>query len=512
MRVFAEVECGDASATGSARDRPAERRLARRTTAERKRDGGLAWIVLNRHSQTVRKGGCVMQQDSQAIMVARSPTRGSSVKYGIGFVLLAAIVGAVFYFSIYRSYIGAHKIDTAEAFILMLLALAIGDFVSVKTKALIPSIFVTAALFIVGFWTVFPKNILELGGIAPNLPGFFVMMMVTHLGTMLNKDELIAQWKTVLVTIAGMLGIILAVMTIGRMLVGTDIAATATPPLTGGLVSAIIMQNAVKANDYLVIIAMAMYVLQGFVGFPLINYCLRIEGQDMLRRFRAGEISLESVKAKKKADIETGLGVGGDTDKYRIFPATPKEYQTDFVILLKTVVLVIVSGYLEPLTGGTVSKFVFALVLGVAAAETGFIERKPLDLSRSFGLFLTIIMMFVFSGLKSVTLEMLQKILLDYAILISLSTIGIAALSIPLGKMIGLSKAMSFAIGLGTIAGGFPASYVLSNESAKLQSANEQEYEFLLEHFLPKTLVSGFVSATSGSVIIAGLFAKIYFG
>ncbi len=444
-------------------------------------------------------------------MIAQPTVRKSSWKGAIATLTLILIVGSIAYLSIYKSYLGEIKLGTAEAFMLMLLALAVGDFVSIKTKAMIPSIFVTAALFIVGFWTIFPKNILELAGIAPNLPGFFVMVMVTHLGTMLNKDELIAQWKTVVVTIAGMAGIVLAIMTIGRLFVGTEIAAVATPPLTGGLVSAIIMQNAVKGNDYLVIIAMAMYVLQGFVGFPLINFCLKIEGRNVLKKYRAGEISLESIKGMKKTDIETGLGDSGATDRYRLFSPTPKAYQTEFIMLLKTVVLVIVSGYLETLSAGSVSKFVFALILGVVAAETGFIERKPLDLSRSFGLFLTIIMMFVFSGLKSVTLDMLEKIILDYAILISLSTAGIALLSIPLGKMLGLSKSMSFAIGLGTIAGGFPASYVLSNESAKLQSANEKEYEFLLEHFLPKTLVSGFVSATSGSVIVAGLFAKIYF-
>ncbi len=444
-------------------------------------------------------------------MVAQPTIKKLNWKGAIASLTLLLIVGSIGYLSIYKSYLGEIKLGTAEAFMLMLLALALGDFVSVKTKAMIPSIFVTAALFIVGYWTIFPKNILELGGIAPNLPGFFVMVMVTHLGTMLNKDELIAQWKTVVVTVAGMAGIVLGIMTIGRLFVGTEIAATATPPLTGGLVSAIIMQNVVKGNDYLVIIAMAMYVLQGFVGFPLINLCLKIEGRNMLKKYRAGEISLESIKGTKQTDLESGLSTESAKDKYRIFAATPKQYQTEFIILLKTVVLVIISGYLEPLTNGAVSKFVFALILGVLAAETGFIERKPLDLSRSFGLFLTIIMMFVFSGLKSVTLDMLQQIIVDYAILISLATAGIALLSIPLGKMIGLSKSMSFAIGLGTIAGGFPASYVLSNESAKLQSANEKEYEFLLEHFLPKTLVSGFVSATSGSVIVAGIFAKVFF-
>ena len=189
----------------------------------------------------------------------------------------------------------------------------------------------------------------------------------------------------------------------------------------------------------------------------------------------------------------------------------PKDYQTDFIILLKTLVLVIISSYLEVLTKGYVSKYVFALLIGVLAAEIGFIERKPLEISRSFGLFLTIIMMYVFSGLKSVTIEMLQKILFDFGVLITLSTAGIALVSIIVGKLIGMSKSMAFAIGLGTIAGGFPASYVLSNESAKLQAKDEKEYEFLLEHFLPKTLVSGFVSATSGSVIIAGIIAKMFF-
>lgn len=199
------------------------------------------------------------------------------------------------------------------------------------------------------------------------------------------------------------------------------------------------------------------------------------------------------------------------TSKFKIFPDTPKEFQTDYIILLKTLVLVVISSYLQTLTNGAVSKYVFALLIGVLAAEVGFIERKPLELSRSFGLFITIIMMFVFSGLNSVTIEVLKSIILNFVILITLATVGIALFTIPLGKRLGLSKAMSFAIGLGTIAGGFPASYVLSNESAKLLSETDEEYKLLLEHFLPKTLVSGFVSATSGSVIIAGLFVNMFF-
>jgi len=428
-------------------------------------------------------------------------TKKNSSLYLIIVIVIAAVLG---YFTIYRNMAGEYILNASEAFMLMLAALAIGEVISIRTKAAIPSIFITAGIFIIGFWTIFPKDILQISGIGKSMPGLFVMIMVTHLGTMLDKDELVAQWKTVVVTLAGMAGVCLTIMTVGRLLVGTEVAATATPPLTGGLVSAIIMQGAVEGNEYLVVIAMAMYVLQGFIGFPLINMCLKIEGKNVLTKYRAGALTLEDIKGGKK-DKKDGKS------RIRIFPETSGQYKTDYIILLKTLVLVVISGYLQNLTNGVVSKYVFALLIGVLAAETGFIERKPLETSRSFGLFITIIMMFVFAGLSSVTIEVLKSIIINFIILIALATIGIALLAIPIGKKIGLSKSMAFAIGLGSIAGGFPASYVLSNESAKLLSDNDDEYELLLEHFLPKTLVSGFVSATSGSVIIAGLFVSLFF-
>lgn len=419
-------------------------------------------------------------------------------------IVLGVIVAGLFcYYSVYKNLGPDGKMDTATAFFFMLLTLVIGEIVSIRTKAALPAIFITAVLFIAGFWTFFPKNILQVGGIAPNLPGFCVMIMVANLGTMLDKDELIAQWRTIIVTLAGMAGVILLVMTAGWLILGKMTAVVASPPLTGGLVSAIMMQEAVQGDTHLFILAMAVYVLQGFAGFPLTNMCLKIEGRNMLKKMCAGGLNADG-SAMQAAPKPSTL-------KYRIFPETPKAYQTDYIIMLKLVLLVIVSGYLETFTGGAVSKFVFALVMGVAAAELGFIERKPLERSRSLGMFMMIIMMYVFSGLNNITMEILVNLLIEFAVLIVLSVIGIALVAIPVGVKLGMSKAMSFAIGLGSLAGGFPASYVLSEEAAKILSSNEEEYNILLDHFLPKTLVAGFVSATTGSVLIAGVFISLFF-
>ncbi len=101
-----------------------------------------------------------------------------------------------------------------------------------------------------------------------------VMMMVVHLGTMLDIQELIDQWKTVVVTLAGMLGILVVILTVGTVILGKETAAVAAPPLTGGFVAAMMMQS-VAPTEHLAILAMAVYVLQGFVGYPLTSICLK---------------------------------------------------------------------------------------------------------------------------------------------------------------------------------------------------------------------------------------------
>ncbi|MBC2857182.1 hypothetical protein H3N56_12125 [Cetobacterium sp. 2A] len=423
----------------------------------------------------------------------------------IGWLIIILSVVSIFYFEIYKVWKGENSLTTQSAFLLMLICLIVGEIISIKTKAFVPSMFVSAILFVLGFWTFFPKNILQLGGVAPNLPTFLVMLMVVHLGTMLNIQELINQWRTVLVTLGGMLGILIAILTVGSLILGVDTAAIAAPPLTGGFVAALMMQGAAGDNQHLFILAMAVYVLQGFIGYPLTSLCLKKEGKDLIKKYREGTLKLDndSTSNSKNKNIKKY--------KWDLFEKIPTKYQSDFTNIFTMVVLVVLSGYLEIISAGYISKFVWALILGVFAAALGFIEPQILIKSRSMGFVYTIIMMFVFSQLNSITPETLVLLLKDFAILIVLATLGIAIVSIPLGRFLGWSTAMSFAIGLGSLAGGFPASYVLSVEAAKVVSETEEEYKIVEENILPKTLVSGFVSATSGSVFIAGAVLAFFF-
>ena len=247
----------------------------------------------------------------------------------IGWICLLVAMVSVFYFEIYQVAIGKGKLTTESAFLLMLICLIIGETISTRTKAFVPSMFISAVLFVIGFWTFFPKDILQLGGVAKNLPTFLVMMMVVHLGTMLDIKELIDQWKTVIVTLAGMLGILIVVLTVGALILGKETAAIAAPPLTGGFVAALMMQGAAGNNQHLFILAMAVYVLQGFVGYPLTSICLKLEGKQLIKKYKIGELKLEN---KEKIDEKK---INSRKYQWDLFPKIPAKYQSDFTNLLQ---------------------------------------------------------------------------------------------------------------------------------------------------------------------------------
>ena len=312
--------------------------------------------------------------------------------------------------------------------------------------------------------------------------------------------------ETVVITL-GMPGYMIVVLSAGAFLIDMKTAAVAAPPLTGGFVAAMMMQSVAPTKE-LAILAMAVYVLQGFVGYPLTSICLKRESKLVLAARAANKETATESGARQK---ETKIASAEAKNMESLFPQIPERYRSDFTYLFTIAFLTVISGYLDTLSFGYISKFVWALILGVFATLFGFTEKNALVKARSMGFVYTAIMMFVFSGLQSVTPATLVLLLKQFAVLIVLATAGVALLSIPVGRKLGMSTPMSFALGLGTLAGGFPASYTLSVEAAKVMSSNEEEYQLLEEHLLPKTLVAGFVSATSGSVFIAGIVMAIFF-
>lgn len=392
--------------------------------------------------------------------------------------------------------------DLLMAFSIVLIILSIGDVISTKTKAFVPSVFVSALLFLLGYWTFLRVDIVEVAGFAKPIVYLSMYLLVTHMGTLLTIKELVAQWKTILIALAGIIGICIMTMTIGRMLFGFNTAVVATPPLTGGIVAAIIMSEAATGLNLpdLAVLAIITYVMQGFVGYPITAMMLRKEGNRLLDGFRSGTI--KSVDTYEVKEIEV---------KKKLIPPVPKKYLSTYLILAKlgvtALAAIVFAGVLKDYAGINISAFVFCLFFGVIAQEIGFVEQRPLNTSGSFGFLITILMAFIFSNLSKATPAMLAQIAIPLGGIIISGVFGMGVLSMVVGKALGYTKEMSFAVAL-TALYGFPPNYVLTEEAAKALATTDEENEFLMESMLPKMLVGGFTTVTIVSVVIAGIFVN----
>ena len=386
------------------------------------------------------------------------------------------------------------------AFTIILIVLTSGEIISMKTKAFVPSVFVSAVLFLIGFWTFMPKDIIAMGSFAAPIVNVAMYLLLVHMGTLMNLEELLSQWRTVLIALAGIFGICIMTLTIGKTLFGWQTVVAATPPLTGGVVASILMSKAAtdKGLTSIAVLATCMYVMQGFVGYPISAFCLKKEAKRLLGLYRNGGKEAHLAKSETASELTS--------PRKKLIPPLPEEYQTPYVILLKLGFV----GWLASKIGPVVhiNDFVLCLILGVIGCEIGFLEEKSLNKANSFGFLMTVLMAFIFANLSQATPAMLKQIAIPLFGIIILGVIGMYIMSLILGKALGFSKQMAFACTL-TALYGFPADYILTHEAIKSVCETNEEKEYVIDDMLPKMLVAGFTTVTIASVIIAGFFVKL---
>ena len=382
----------------------------------------------------------------------------------------------------------------------LVLFLFIGDVVAIRTKAWVPSIFISAVLFLIGYWTFFPENIVELSGIPPAVAVMLIYLLITNMGTLLSVQELINQWKTILIALAGILGIIAALFAIGTFLFGSETIIVAIPPLVGGLVSALIMSEGAAAAGLpsLAVFAIVIYVMQGFAGYPLTSVMLKKEGKRLLEQFRNGEIEEKHVE---------GGNIDSKVDELKLFKWMPEKYNTEFFKFFRLAFVGYlayqVSVWIAPVV--EIHAFVLCLLFGVLATSVGFLEKHPLKKANGFGFAILGLMLFILDGLKKATPDMMVELIWPLVGCIVIGVAGMYVFSLIMGKVLKVSKEMAFAVSL-TALYGFPADYIITNEVINSLTTDEKEREVLTSHMLPPMLVAGFITVTIVSVVLAGIF------
>lgn len=400
------------------------------------------------------------------------------------------------------------------ALLILCVTYAIGDTIGTLTKAWIPSVFVVAFLFLLGYWTFFPKDIVNIGGLGAPLGGTLaIMFCITHMGSSISIEELKRQWKIIIICLAGLVGMIACCLLICPLFIDFNYIISGLPPLTGGIVAATMMQEAAlnAGLERAGVLAICMYVCQGFAGYPLTAIMLKKEGRKLLKSYRDGTAE----KTAKAGEIDTVNGklITETKKRKKLIPEIPNKYYSTALSLASILIIAFISSLLSLWTKSfmgvyAINQAVIALVLGIVATEFGFLRPNVLKENGCFNFLMFVLMIYVFSGLNNATPELLLEIIGPMLFIIVVGVIGMCICSFIAGKILKVSPYMAIATSL-TALYGFPPNYVLTDEASKALAETEEEKAFLMDSMLPQMIVGGFVTVTITSVIIASIFIPL---
>ncbi len=381
----------------------------------------------------------------------------------------------------------------------------VGDYVSNKTKGLISTIVVGCLIYLVGFWTgVIPTDSLTSTNLPAVMSTFGIALMITNLGTMINIEDLLREWKTVVIALVGLVGLAVGSFTIGIWLFGKVYSLAAASPISGGIIAGIITNEyAVAANrPEIGGFAMLLVGFQMFIGMPITSFILKKEANKMLK---SGNLSNALENKKKSINI-------------KFIPDMPKSMQTDTIYIAKLAIVAVLAAFVAQLTiipGSKPVNYILNpniayLIFGILFTEIGFLDKHCLSKAGSMGILMLGIISILPGSLVTITPKVFLSMVYPIVGTLVLAVIFISIFSVIMGKILGYTPGISIAIGL-TAMVAYPGTQIITEEVVKGLDATDEEKKAIMNNLLPKMLVGGFVTVTIASVVFAGIVAPHIF-
>lgn len=386
------------------------------------------------------------------------------------------------------------------SFTILALVFGIGDIVSNKTKAILSGTIVGCVVYLVGYLTgIIPTDSVDSTFLPSLMSSFGISLVITNLGTMMNLEELIREWKTVVISLAGLVGVAVVAFTVGSWVFGREWALLGSAPISGGLIATVMASDAANAagrGDIAAYVTL-LCAFQMFVGLPIASFALKKEAARLLNSgaLKIGEATAEAGPTKKFS--------------IKLIKKWPDSMRSSTITLAKVAMVALISVWLSDLTkfGGDsqfINQNVMFLIMGVVFTELGFLEKNSLQSAGAFGFLMIGTLSILPGNFKSIDLPSLINMIWPIVGMLLFSAVGIAILSSIAGKIIGVSPYISIAIGVCCLFG-YPCTQIVTEEVLTSLHQNEEVTEAVRSELLPRMLVGGFTSVTIASVIFAGI-------
>lgn len=380
------------------------------------------------------------------------------------------------------------EFDMIQSGLWVLIIMAVGEALSKKMKAMLPSLMTSSVLFLILTWSgIVPSTIIEDSKLLA-FSSVIMMFIVIGMGISMNPKELIENWRVVALSAIcyiGQIGILLGVIS---FIFDRNIALASLP---GGAATALIIQERAREFGYehIVVLSALLLSVQGFVACPLVGWMLRKE----IRRYQSENKDTNQLK------IETPEKKNQEND-------ISKKNGSPYWSLLRLYAVAWLASRLELYTG--ISRYIICLFLGILLKKLSFFRADEMDQSKSYGMFSLILLTSVVNGFSHSTPEIFLQLLGTLGCILLVDVVGIFVLSLLVGKIMKFSRQMSFAIGLNSMIG-FPLNMMLAQDIIDFMAASPEENKLLNQQLTSKMVIAGFTSVTLLSTIVAGLLVDL---
>lgn len=384
-----------------------------------------------------------------------------------------------------------------EGLAIILAFMALGDIISKVTRGKFPSALVVVLCFIVGYWTVLPKDLITTSGISSGVYNICAYFLIANMATSIPVAEMKRQWKTILVAIMAVVGICALGLTLGVLLFGKLLVFSTISGFAGGAGALMVIQEVasnIGGENQIVVMALIAGSVQVLIGYPLTGIVLRREARRLEGLYDAGQLAkIEAVEEKKHG--------------FKPFIWFQK-FNSSAVLLFKLGIVALLSYYLNKLCNGAVSGLIFALALGFIGSLCGFLEPNILAKAKADGFCFTFMLAYLFSLFSAVSPAVFIVYFLKIAGICVIVTVGMGLTSWGCSKVFKGDFTFDMCMGISfTCYHGFPVNVALTREAIDTAVSDETKREVITSYMMPKMLVGGFTSVTFASVALANILA-----
>lgn len=381
------------------------------------------------------------------------------------------------------------------ATVLILSLIALGEWLSIISRARIPMLLTAMVGYLVLSWTgIFPKDLLEISQFAA-LGAILIGPAIVHMGTMIPFSLVKSQYKAVIIALGGVLVSGILILLIVPLIFDYPTAVAGVGPVSGGIIALLVTSEKLKELGLtsIVIIPALVVAFQGVVGMPLAMHFMKkyagvIQGQIDDGSFvsMTGD-SLEEEEAevvqKKKSPLRTsavlklffvfaGAGIG-----VALGTVTPIHYT------------------------------LWCLLIGIIGLRLGVFESSELERANSFTITMIGIIFVVIGSMAGVTPSQVIENLPAIITILAIGSIGISIGGYLTAKLVKWHPYKGMPVAL-TALFGFPGDYILCEEVSRSCARDEKEEKVIFNELLAPMVIGGFTTVTVASVVIAGILIK----